>query len=229
MGGDAGWWCSVPEVFERLGLDGAATLKQTIATLHRHSVDIAELIASAATEVIPQAQLQFLAPAAWAASTLHADAGARAEQPALAIVIGRPGRDIAVDGAHEHVFGYTVIGGISTDTPQAASGEWLELAGRHGAVPIGPWVVIADEIADPRTLHVRGASRGEPPLRAPTQETVIDVNEIVSALSRARTLEAGDRIVTAVQSRARMPGRRAPAFAAGVTGSAPAHHPKLAV
>jgi 2-keto-4-pentenoate hydratase/2-oxohepta-3-ene-1,7-dioic acid hydratase in catechol pathway len=66
----------------------------------------------------------------------------------LGIVVGRPGRDIPVDGALGHVFGITVLNDFSARDIQVR-----EMAGglgpskaKHFATALGPWISTLDEI-----------------------------------------------------------------------------------
>ena len=62
----------------------------------------------------------------------------------LALVIGRPGRYIPADRAHEHVAGYACYNDASLrdwqrHSPTFTMGKSFDT---HG--PIGPWIVTAD-------------------------------------------------------------------------------------
>src|SRR5262249_34090443 len=77
----------------------------------------------------------------------------------LAIVIGKPGRHIAVERALDHVFGYTIVNDVTArdrHVRKSAEGTiWYDL-GRGKtfdcSAPLGPRIVTADEIPDPQTL-----------------------------------------------------------------------------
>lgn len=77
-----------------------------------------------------------------ARATLH--------EPALGIVIGRPAADVAEAEALDHVAGYCCVLDSSLDPGTAAppGGVWLDTC-----VTLGPWLVTADEIADPAGLE----------------------------------------------------------------------------
>jgi 2-keto-4-pentenoate hydratase/2-oxohepta-3-ene-1,7-dioic acid hydratase in catechol pathway len=77
-----------------------------------------------------------------ARATLH--------EPALGIVIGRPADDVAEAAALDHVAGYCCVLDSSLDPGAAAppGGAWLGTR-----VTLGPWLVTADEIADPAALE----------------------------------------------------------------------------
>lgn len=64
----------------------------------------------------------------------------------------------------------------------------------HG--PIGPWIVTADEIADPHALGLRCSVNGELRQENNTSEMVFSLWEQIEYLSTAFTLESGDLIAT---------------------------------
>ena len=73
----------------------------------------------------------------------------------LALVIGKAAKDVPIDKAMEHVFGYTTSGDVSARGP--VEGE-AELAGPYGKcfdtfLPLGPAIVTPDEVGDPNKLQ----------------------------------------------------------------------------
>lgn len=125
----------------------------------------------------------------------------------LAIVIGTGGRNIPVDSALDHVFGYTVINDISArrmdwDIAERAEGawegffDWLEGKWVDGFAPIGPWIVTSDEVPDPDSLKLRLLVNGEVRQEATTAEMIFDTRELIAFASRLMTLEPGDIIAT---------------------------------
>jgi 2-keto-4-pentenoate hydratase/2-oxohepta-3-ene-1,7-dioic acid hydratase in catechol pathway len=64
----------------------------------------------------------------------------------------------------------------------------------HG--PIGPWIVTADEIADPQALDLRCFVNGELRQSSNTRHMIFSVAQQISYLSTAFTLEPGDLIAT---------------------------------
>jgi 2-keto-4-pentenoate hydratase/2-oxohepta-3-ene-1,7-dioic acid hydratase in catechol pathway len=64
----------------------------------------------------------------------------------------------------------------------------------HG--PLGPWLVTADEIADPHALRLQTWVNGELRQDAKTDDLIFDCYEQIEHLSTAFTLEPGDVIAT---------------------------------
>src|SRR5690349_9917248 len=79
----------------------------------------------------------------------------------LAVIIGKPGRDIPEDRAYEHVAGYSIYNDASVrewqfHAKQIASGKNFE-----GTGAFGPWMVTADEIAPAAPLKLVTRLNGE--------------------------------------------------------------------
>ena len=62
--------------------------------------------------------------------------------------------------------------------------------------PIGPWLVTADEVADPQTLHLWLEVNGHRYQDGNTDKMVFGVAYLVSYLSRFMSLQPGDVIST---------------------------------
>lgn len=125
----------------------------------------------------------------------------------LAVVIGRTARQVSVEDALDHVFGYMVSNDISlrtldvgyerdTDNPWVGFFDWLEGKWADGAAPLGPWLVTADEVADPQDLTVRLSVNGAVRQEASTAEMIFTCAELIAFCSRFMTLTPGDVILT---------------------------------
>jgi 5-carboxymethyl-2-hydroxymuconate isomerase len=82
----------------------------------------------------------------------------------VAAVIGTPCVDVPLASALKHVFGYTVFNDLSArDWQRQEMRNRLLVMGKNypGFGPIGPWIVTADEIGDPRDLRVSLSVNGE--------------------------------------------------------------------
>lgn len=118
----------------------------------------------------------------------------------LGVVIGKPAKGVSEAEAKNHVFGYVVANDVSArdwqrHSPTFTMGKSFDT---HG--PIGPWIVTADEIADPHTLDLRCLVNGKIRQDSNTSELVYNVWQQISYLSTAFTLEAGDLIATGTPS-----------------------------
>jgi len=112
----------------------------------------------------------------------------------LAAVIGTGGRHIPVEQALDHVVGWTCLNDGSVREWQRHSVNAGKNFERSGS--IGPWMVTADEIADPQNLRLSARVDGETRQDASTGEMIFSVAEIISYLSQSIELHPGDVIAT---------------------------------
>lgn len=118
----------------------------------------------------------------------------------LGAVIGVPAKGVSEADAKAHVFGYVVANDVSArdwqrHSPTFTMGKSFDT---HG--PIGPWIVTADEIADPHALDLRCIVNGEVRQDSNTAELVYNLWQQIAYLSTAFTLESGDLIATGTPS-----------------------------
>lgn len=114
----------------------------------------------------------------------------------LAVVIGKTGRLIPVESAMDHVYGYTVTNDVTCRDFQELTPSWVPGKCCDSFAPLGPWIVTADEIADPNDLHLKTWINGELRQNTSTSDMIVKVPEIISGISRFFTLRAGDVILT---------------------------------
>jgi len=117
----------------------------------------------------------------------------------LAFVIGTPGRHIARERALAHVAGYACFNDGSLRDFQR---DGSILAGKNfwhsGA--FGPWLVTADEIADPAALTLVTRLNGEEMQRSPIGDLLFDVADLIAYISQIWPLQVGDVISTGTPS-----------------------------
>ena len=115
----------------------------------------------------------------------------------LAVVIGRAGRSILAAEAMDHIFGYTLANDVTArDVQRRHGGQWLKGKGMDGSCPLGPWIVTADEIADPQNLPVRCHVNGVEKQNSNTRFMVFPIARLIEELSLAMTLLPGDILLT---------------------------------
>ncbi len=129
----------------------------------------------------------------------------------LAVVIGRRGRDIAERDALAHVFGYTIANDVSVRDVQRSwhGGQWFKGKNFDTHLPLGPWIVTADEIPDPQTLRLTTRVNGAVKQDSNTKHMVFPVARIIAELSAGLTLHPGDVIITGTPEGVGM-GRKPP-------------------
>lgn len=114
----------------------------------------------------------------------------------FAFVIGAGGRHIPASRAMQHVFGYTIVNDVSARDFQMATSQWLMGKTFDTFAPMGPWLVTADEIADPHQLDISLEIGGETLQHSNTRELIFKIPELIEHLSTVVTLESGDVVST---------------------------------
>ncbi|MFI1095180.1 fumarylacetoacetate hydrolase family protein [Streptomyces sp. NPDC020917] len=116
----------------------------------------------------------------------------------LAVVIGR---ELRYAASHEEalaaVAGYAVAHDVSEREFQIErGGQWDKGKNCETFNPLGPWLVTADEIADPQALSLQLWVNGELKQDGSTADQIFPVAEVVRYLSQFMTLYPGDVINT---------------------------------
>lgn len=114
----------------------------------------------------------------------------------LAFVIGRRAKNVKAAQALSYIAGYTICNDVSVrewqnHTPTFTMGKSFD---SHG--PLGPWLVMAEEIQDPQSLGLRCLVNGEVRQHSNTSDMVYSCADMIQYLSTAFTLEPGDVIAT---------------------------------
>jgi 2-keto-4-pentenoate hydratase/2-oxohepta-3-ene-1,7-dioic acid hydratase in catechol pathway len=116
----------------------------------------------------------------------------------LVAVIGKPGKDIALENAWEHVAGLTAGQDISDRAVQFHStpphfnlGKSFDTFG-----PIGPMLVSPDKFKDKSSLKLECYVNDELRQDENTNDLIFDIPYIISYLSEFLTLKTGDLIFT---------------------------------
>jgi len=115
----------------------------------------------------------------------------------LAAVIGRDARYVDESRALAHVAAYCIVNDVSERAFQMEHGGTTtkgKSADTFG--PVGPWLVTADEIADPQSLEVWTTVNGERRQHGNTAKMIFSVASLVAYVSRFMSLRAGDLIST---------------------------------
>jgi 2-keto-4-pentenoate hydratase/2-oxohepta-3-ene-1,7-dioic acid hydratase in catechol pathway len=118
----------------------------------------------------------------------------------LAIVIGRPARDVRREDAMQYVAGYTIGNDISTRDvmyrPDFPMTDFLMTKNRPTFFPIGPYIVPREFIPDPRTLRIRLSVNGEVMQDEAVDDIIYGVEDLVSYASTVAQLLPGDLLLT---------------------------------
>jgi 2-keto-4-pentenoate hydratase/2-oxohepta-3-ene-1,7-dioic acid hydratase in catechol pathway len=114
----------------------------------------------------------------------------------LAVVIGRPARRASQDDALGTVFGYATANDVSVRDLQFRTSQWLLGKTLDKFMPIGPYLVTADEVPDPQALPLRTWLNGELRQNSNTADMIFPVAALIAYISRYFTLDPGDVIIT---------------------------------
>ena len=115
----------------------------------------------------------------------------------LGVVIGETAKYVDAKDALSHVAGYCVVNDVSERFYQTKlTGQWTKGKSCDTFGPIGPWLVTADEIADPQNLAMTMDVNGERMQTGNSSDMIFTVREIIAHLSSLMTLHPGDVIAT---------------------------------
>lgn len=114
----------------------------------------------------------------------------------LAMIIGRPARNVDVTDALDHVAGFTAFNDFSVRDYQRRTSQFLAGKTFEQASGLGPFMVTVDEIGDGSGLAISSSVNGEVKQRSNTDQLIFGTAELVADLSQIITLEPGDVIAT---------------------------------
>lgn len=114
----------------------------------------------------------------------------------LALVMGRPARNVDVEDALAHIAGAMPFNDVSARDLQLQNTLWTSGKAIDTFAPCGPALVTLDEIEDLQKLGLRTRINDELVQEGTTANLVFGPAEVVAWLSRTMTLLPGDIIAT---------------------------------
>jgi 2-keto-4-pentenoate hydratase/2-oxohepta-3-ene-1,7-dioic acid hydratase in catechol pathway len=114
----------------------------------------------------------------------------------LAAIVGRACRRVAPDQALAHVAGYTVVNDISARDHQRRDGQWVRAKSLDKFGPNGPFLVTADEVANPHHLNLWLDLNGRRMQQFNTSNLVFNIPYLIHYYSQDITLQPGDLLST---------------------------------
>lgn len=111
----------------------------------------------------------------------------------LAVVIGKPCKDVPAAKAASVILGYTVANDVTARDHQQSDGQWTRGKGYDTFCPLGPWI---ETDFDPSDAELTTELDGEIKQRSRTSLMIHGIGEIVEWISRVMTLLPGDVILT---------------------------------
>ncbi|UCH36770.1 MAG: fumarylacetoacetate hydrolase family protein [Armatimonadota bacterium] len=118
----------------------------------------------------------------------------------LAVIIGERGADIPPERAASFVAGYTVLNDVTARDMQkddlSKSNPWFRSKGIDTFCPLGPCIVLPDEIREPVELDLEMRVNGEVRQRDNTASLMFKIPYLIEFISHHMTIEPGDIIST---------------------------------
>ncbi len=124
----------------------------------------------------------------------------------LAVIIGKKAKRVPPGNALDYVAGYTICNDVSARSVTFAKSraerpwdefyDWLNGKWADGFLPMGSYLLTADEIGDVQNLDMMLTVNGQVRQNANTSQMIYQVADVVSFLSYIMTLEPGDVIAT---------------------------------
>jgi 2-keto-4-pentenoate hydratase/2-oxohepta-3-ene-1,7-dioic acid hydratase in catechol pathway len=116
----------------------------------------------------------------------------------LAVVIGKRCKNVSKANALDYVLGYTCANDVSARDWQIKRGgsQWCRGKTFDTFAPLGPCLVLKDEISDPNTLRIQTVLNGKTMQDSNTSDMIFDIPTLIEFLSGSTTLLPGTVILT---------------------------------
>jgi 2-keto-4-pentenoate hydratase/2-oxohepta-3-ene-1,7-dioic acid hydratase in catechol pathway len=116
----------------------------------------------------------------------------------LAVVIGKRCKNASKETALDYVLGYTCANDVSARDWQSkhGGGQWCRGKTFDTFAPLGPCLVLKDEIVDPAVLKLRTVLNGQTMQDWRCADMIFDVPTLIAFLSGSTTLLPGTVILT---------------------------------
>jgi len=120
----------------------------------------------------------------------------------LAVVIGKPAKNVSAASALDYVLGYTCANDVSARLWQTQRGgsQWCFAKSFDTFCPLGPMLVSPSVIPNPNKLKISTVLNGKVVQDSNTEDMIFDVPRIIEFLSQSTTLVPGTVILTGTPS-----------------------------
>lgn len=120
----------------------------------------------------------------------------------LAVIIGKLAKSVSQYEALDYVAGYAVANDVSARTWQLKGGghQWIRGKSFDTFCPIGPELVMKDEVIDPDHLEISCKLNGDIMQKGNTSDMIFSIRKLISFLSEDTTLLPGTVILTGTPS-----------------------------
>tara|TARA_Y100001934_G_scaffold263071_1_gene338310 strand:- start:7675 stop:8568 length:894 start_codon:yes stop_codon:yes gene_type:complete len=122
----------------------------------------------------------------------------------LAVVIGKPARNVKAEDALDYVAGYTIFYDLSArdmkPVGRTFNVHWFAHKNFDGSGPMGPWMVPASDIPDPHDVDIKLWVNDELKQDSNSKYLFFNINEQIEYISARMTMRPGDVIATGTPS-----------------------------
>jgi 2-keto-4-pentenoate hydratase/2-oxohepta-3-ene-1,7-dioic acid hydratase in catechol pathway len=114
----------------------------------------------------------------------------------LAVIIGKGGRHITKESAHEHIAGYAIFNDATIRDWQRHTIQFCPGKNFEGTGPLGPWMMTPDEFGDPYVQSLTTRLNGNAVQHTSIADMDHKIDKQIEYLSTIHTLRPGDIIST---------------------------------
>ena len=114
----------------------------------------------------------------------------------LAVIIGKAGRHITKESAHEHIAGYAIFNDATIRDWQRHTIQFCPGKNFEGWGPLGPWMMTPDEFGDPYAQSLTTRLNGDVVQHTSIADMDHKIDKQIEYLSTIHTLRPGDIIST---------------------------------
>lgn len=122
----------------------------------------------------------------------------------LAVVIGKPARNVKAEDALDYVAGYTIFNDLSArdmkPVGRSFNIHWFAHKNFDGSGPMGPWMIPAADIPDPHNVDIKLWVNEELKQDSNSKYLFFNINEQIEYISARMTMRPGDVIATGTPS-----------------------------
>lgn len=118
----------------------------------------------------------------------------------LALIIGRPCKNVSADQWRQVVRGYTIVNDVSSRDLQFSDGQWARAKGIDTFCPLGPWIETDLDAINVEDLPIKArlTHDGETEIKqdSNSQQMIMNIGQIIEFITASMTLLPGDVICT---------------------------------
>ena len=115
----------------------------------------------------------------------------------LAFIIKQQCKNVPPEKAYDYIYGFTCMNDVSQRNLQSADkAGWFRGKSFDTFGPVGPCVVLAEDIGNAQNLNIKCRLNGKLVQESNTKHMIFGIPETIAFISRNFTLEEGDIITT---------------------------------